>query len=545
MKTALSRGWVYLYGRFSLFTYIIVIISYYSSTKATNSVINSSSKIDTEDMYFATLTLGNQNSSFDPNAKIRKLSGEFKFIEPRIGKACIRVFESHRTAPGKCYNKNGILNTSTIDNIFANKATKDISWTIFRYPVNFLQDLLRILEQSVQMIPIDDHVEEMYDFIRDYHTHSHSRQDMFLNQHSPELWFPYLLEHHPRTSKLLHKQTTSSQPPLFYFVSSHVFTFTVYVLHENKFFGNPTYYWEKFLPSIIQLPEWQRCSGLDFIIPATHPVTPLNINDKSTELNILAHASFLVVDNDMKSRYPKDPIIPYFVDSPLARDEELLTASRNILVAFAATSRQSVRGRIFQQFSTIVQHEPDVLIQEKMKSVSEYYQMLRNATFCMVVRGDTTSSSRLFAAIAYGCIPVIISDWILMPYQQLIDYTKFSIQIEESFIMNHPEDFLVFLRNISSAAIASLRQGLAQARQALLYDGLQELNPASLSFLENLIHRIIFCVDILGNPNAPIHSYRQYKSSMCNRLRIRIQHTLEVDIFQLYGKLVRGRVNDF
>ena len=38
------------------------------------------------------------------------------------------------------------------------------------------------------------------------------------------------------------------------------------------------------------------------------------------------------------------------------------------------------------------------------------YVSMRQSVFCLVPRGDTPSSRRLFDAVSAGCIPVIISD---------------------------------------------------------------------------------------------------------------------------------------
>ena len=58
---------------------------------------------------------------------------------------------------------------------------------------------------------------------------------------------------------------------------------------------------------------------------------------------------------------------------------------------------------------------------------------MRNATFCLVLRGDTPTSRRLFDAIVAGCIPVIISDGKhFLPFEvSALDYRLFSVRISE------------------------------------------------------------------------------------------------------------------
>ncbi|WVZ14486.1 hypothetical protein V8G54_012052 [Vigna mungo] len=73
---------------------------------------------------------------------------------------------------------------------------------------------------------------------------------------------------------------------------------------------------------------------------------------------------------------------------------------------------------------------------------------MRASKFCLNIAGDTPSSNRLFDAIASHCVPVIISDAIELPYEDVINYSEFCIfvrtvdAIKENFLIN-------FIRGIS------------------------------------------------------------------------------------------------
>ena len=43
--------------------------------------------------------------------------------------------------------------------------------------------------------------------------------------------------------------------------------------------------------------------------------------------------------------------------------------------------------------------------------------------------GDTPSSARLFDAIVSGCIPLIISDELELPFEGILDYRKVCMQL--------------------------------------------------------------------------------------------------------------------
>lgn len=49
------------------------------------------------------------------------------------------------------------------------------------------------------------------------------------------------------------------------------------------------------------------------------------------------------------------------------------------------------------------------------------------SSFCLSPAGDTPSSARLFDAIVSGCIPVIVSDELELPFEGILDYRKVCI----------------------------------------------------------------------------------------------------------------------
>ena len=62
----------------------------------------------------------------------------------------------------------------------------------------------------------------------------------------------------------------------------------------------------------------------------------------------------------------------------------------------------------------------------------EHVSEMRRALFCIVPVGDSPPSSRLYLAIAAGCIPVIISDHFEGAFAQAVPWPSFSLRIAES-----------------------------------------------------------------------------------------------------------------
>ena len=145
----------------------------------------------------------------------------------------------------------------------------------------------------------------------------------------------------------------------------------------------------------------------------------------------------------------------------------------------------------------------------------DYYERkMLNSTFCLILRGDTTSSKRLFSAIACGCVPVIISDGIQLPFASIIDYTTFTLTFSES-VVNDLGSVLKYLISVTPDRYKEMRQALADVRPYLLFGYKyaipdcdrspneeevsvhfkSPINPVTLTLLDNLMRRESQCLD--------------------------------------------------
>lgn len=57
-------------------------------------------------------------------------------------------------------------------------------------------------------------------------------------------------------------------------------------------------------------------------------------------------------------------------------------------------------------------------------------QGMHTSKFCLHPAGDTPSACRLFDAIVSLCVPVIISDFIELPFEDVIDYRKIAVFVD-------------------------------------------------------------------------------------------------------------------
>jgi len=83
-----------------------------------------------------------------------------------------------------------------------------------------------------------------------------------------------------------------------------------------------------------------------------------------------------------------------------------------------------------------------------VKDIS-YSNALKESSFAIVPRGDALFSYRLLEVMSYGCIPVIISDGWVLPFDRQVDWPKIAFTIHEEMIMS----YVPFLKNITQSEI--------------------------------------------------------------------------------------------
>lgn len=86
----------------------------------------------------------------------------------------------------------------------------------------------------------------------------------------------------------------------------------------------------------------------------------------------------------------------------------------------------------------------------------EYPEILEHGTFCLVIRGVRLAQPTLLDALATGCIPVIVADNIILPFDEVIDWTLAAVSIRE----NDLHSISTILKAVSQTRIRELqRQG--------------------------------------------------------------------------------------
>lgn len=178
--------------------------------------------------------------------------------------------------------------------------------------------------------------------------------------------------------------------------------------------------------------EWKN--GRNHLIVAHHPNSMLFVRE------MLGSAMFLLADF---GRYPveianldKDVIAPYkHMVRTVPAEKSATFNQRPTLAYFQGAIYRKDGGRIRQELYYLLKDEKDVHFSfgsVQANGIRDAGKGMASSKFCLNIAGDTPSSNRLFDAIASHCVPVIISDDIELPFEDVLDYSEFCIFVRGS-----------------------------------------------------------------------------------------------------------------
>lgn len=88
---------------------------------------------------------------------------------------------------------------------------------------------------------------------------------------------------------------------------------------------------------------------------------------------------------------------------------------------------------------------------------------MASSKFCLNIAGDTPSSNRLFDSIASHCVPVIISDEIELPFEDVLDYSEFCT-------------FVLASDAVKKGYLLNLLRGIKQEKWTKMWERLKEIS---------------------------------------------------------------------
>ncbi|CAK9007647.1 unnamed protein product [Durusdinium trenchii] len=169
--------------------------------------------------------------------------------------------------------------------------------------------------------------------------------------------------------------------------------------------------------------------------------------------------------------YSKDVLIPGYI--PAWRVSSMVAfcrpmIERTILATFHGHSRSSEKvGHMYKR--SLMSEVRDRIIsyfgQNSCCSagppVRDYFRRSGLSRFCLIPAGLTAWTIHLYEAFFFGCVPVILSDDLTVPFQDVIDWTKVSIKVPTNLTM---EELHQKLLSVRFGTLKRMHQALKDAR---------------------------------------------------------------------------------
>ncbi|KAI3757006.1 hypothetical protein L6452_04539 [Arctium lappa] len=358
--------------------------------------------------------------------------------------------------------------------VYDNDVFSPIRVYVYEMPTKFTYDMLWLFHNTYK---------ETFNL-----TSNGSPVHRLIEQHSVDywLWVDLIAPESERVLKSVVRVHRKEDADLFYVP---FFTTISYFLLEKQ---ECKKLYREALKWITDQPAWKRSEGRDHIFPIHHPWSFKSVR------KYVKNAIWLLPDMDSTGNWykpgqvslEKDLILPYVPNLDLC-DAKCLAESasrRTTLLYFRGRLKRNAGGKIRSKLGSELGDADDVVIEEG--SAGEAGKIaaqsgMRKSVFCLSPAGDTPSSARLFDAIVSGCIPVIVSDELELPFEGILDYRRISLFVSSSDAVQ-PGWLLAYLRSIKPTQIREMQDYLAKYTRHFLYS-----HPAQLLGPEDLVWRMM------------------------------------------------------
>ncbi|KAF4707517.1 hypothetical protein FOZ63_025406 [Perkinsus olseni] len=277
---------------------------------------------------------------------------------------------------------------------------------------------------------------------------------------------------------------------------------------------------EAYEDAVATLPYFNRTSGRDHLFPIYFADYFQSFREKIPDSPILTPETEIAWERSVQDFPPeerqnafnshKDIAIPPLLEP--SRIVPFATAARGlhereIFASFAGKAwsdireAYTVRRKMREAFSA--HNDTVILVEESMRdllSQDDMARLLGNSVFCLVPRGRVAWTVRLYEILWADCIPVILSDFLELPFEQLFDVTQATIKWPQDDV----ENLYRYLKTIPKDTIEGYRAAGRALRCWYTYppgDLYWLANPAvrdSLIFLEAL------CPNLSTSRNAMV-----------------------------------------
>lgn len=213
---------------------------------------------------------------------------------------------------------------------------------------------------------------------------------------------------------------------------------------------------------------WRRSKGRDHVLMCQNPNALNRVMDRVKNMVLLV-SDFGRIRPDQSSLV-KDVVVPCS-HRISAYNGDIGVENRKTLLFFMGNPFRKGGGKVRDFLFQVLENEEDVIMKHGPPSETNQRlasQGMHSSKFCLDPAGTTPASCRLFDAILSMCIPVIVSDRIELPFEDVIDYRKIAIFVDSTSAVK--QGFLVaMLRNVTTERILEYQRELKLVKRYFDY----------------------------------------------------------------------------
>ncbi|KAK7292033.1 hypothetical protein RIF29_07662 [Crotalaria pallida] len=207
-------------------------------------------------------------------------------------------------------------------------------------------------------------------------------------------------------------------------------------------------------------PYWNRSNGADHFFLSCHDWAP-DISHANPQLfknfmRILCNAN--TSEGFQPNRDASIPEMKLHIGhlSPPTLGQSPM--NRTILAFFAGRAHGDIRTLLFDHWKD---KDNEVQVYEHLPKDQNYTKLMGRSKFCLCPSGFEVASPRIVESIHAGCVPVIISDNYYLPFNDVLNWNQFSLEIPVAKI----SDIKTILQSVSRNRYLKLHMNVLRVRK--------------------------------------------------------------------------------